>query len=215
MNLVLSSSSREDLVYTDSEINRWVGAINHDFVLVDGDGPVTTAIDRARAYGGVSILDAGCGTGLGLIEFKGQVVNRTPIDPSKVEAVGVSLADYSNRMPDDKLESSKQLKAGYIGLQVGNLATIGLAPRSVDVGYAYQVLLHNETIAPILGNVLPALSAGGVFYCDTLIEQQQEIDDVSAPLRDAGWTTKSVPVTRSFFTGDSGTRIINKFLAPL
>lgn len=215
MYSTLTSASETDLHYTDHEINRGIDVINGDFMQIDGVGPIRQAIDHARTHGNVSLLDAGCGTGLGLIDLKDQVAFRAPINPEAIEAVGVSMADYSHRLDEDAgWVNRKRLANGYVNIRLGNLATIDLAPTSFDVGYSYQVILHNEKVEPILENILPALSAGGVFYFDTLTDQREEVDSISKDLIVDGWGSQTATVTKTSYTGESKARIMNKLTAP-
>jgi SAM-dependent methyltransferase len=200
---MIQPSSREDIPYDDYELTRSVGSINGDFMAIDREGPIGAAITAARAKGRVALLDAGCGAGVGLMGLKGQIVLRTELTENDVEAVGVSLVDYRDRVDtyDIGWRGVKKLASGYIDLTFGNLSSIDLPKKHFDVAYAYQVLLHNDTIAPIIRNVLPTLSSGGIFYFDTLVEQNDEMESLTSDLPKSEWHVESTKLTRTFIHG--------------
>jgi hypothetical protein len=113
---------------------------------------------------------------------------------SQIEAAGVSLADYSAQIAGGWLEK-KRLTDGYVALHLGNLSTISLKPQYFDVAYSYQVLRHNQVITPIIENVMSALRAGGVYYFDTLVEQQEEVDVLAKSLAPTEWHIQSETLT--------------------
>jgi len=166
-----------------------------------------SAIQVAREKGSVRLLDAGCGSGYGLYDLKDQVEFRARIDAHDITAVGVSLADYTDRIEDWRVRD--RIEAGYIELRLGNLATVDLEPEYYDVAYSHQVLLHNTEIAPIISNVMPALSRGGVYYFDSLLSQQEELDDIMSVADPEQWNLRQADVTQTSFSG-SETRMMNK-----
>jgi len=204
----ISANSTQDLRYTDHEVSRSIGAANRDLKELDWDGPIQRAIDKAREQGSVAILDAGCGTGFGLVDLKDQVRHRAPIATDLIEALGVSLSDVRSQFTGDRLDE-RRLYNGFIALQLGNLATVTLQPAHYDVAYSYQVLQHNERIAPVIGNVIPSLRPGGAYYFDTLVDQNGEVADFTAELDPAVWTVDSRELTREFFDGE-GTTAVHK-----
>jgi hypothetical protein len=65
----LTLNTDKDFTYFDHEINRFSGTFNGDFMHLDGEGPIAAGIAKARSQGRVTLLDAGCGTGYGLINL--------------------------------------------------------------------------------------------------------------------------------------------------
>jgi len=206
----IEPNSSNDLPYHDSEINRSIGPINGDFMCLDDAGPLLTAIDKARAQGHVALLDAGCGTGYGLMDMKDQISFLAPIDEDAIEAVGVSLTDFRTYLRGGWREKA-HLTDGYIALRIGNLATMSLAPEHFDVAYSYQVLLHNTDATLIIKNVMSSLRDGGVFYFDSLVEQQEKLDKLTDSLDPAEWRIQSESLTRQFI-GWQDTRMMHKIL---
>ena len=197
----ISASSTKDLMYSDHEVYRSIGAANADLMKLDGDGPIQRAVDAARKHGRVAILDAGCGTGYGLVDLKEQVSYRAPVAEDAIEALGVSLSDVRSQFEGNWLDK-KHLYDGYVALRLGNLATVSLQPAHYDVAYSYQVLMHNERVAPVIGNVIPSLQPGGAYYFDTLVEQRDEVADFTAGLDPTAWAVDSRELTREFIGGE-------------
>jgi SAM-dependent methyltransferase len=202
--------STEDLVYFDDELNRTIGEANGDFMHLDYKGPTLTAIEIARAQGHVSILDGGCGSARELIDLKDQIIVRAPISANSVDAVGVSLTDFSHRFTGGWREAA-HLTDGYISLFIGNLATLPLEPDHFDVAYSYQVLLHNKEPIPIIENVLPSLSTSGIYYFDALVDQQDDITAYTDSLDPSKWQAQSIPLTVEFI-GGKDTRMMNRII---
>ena len=207
MRLVISPASVEDLSYDIDDLDRRIGDVNGDFINLDGGGPIEYALRVARLRGSLGLLDAGCGTSLSLLGFKEQVSRRAPIDADAVRAVGVSLADYTDLLWAWKDRAN--VRSGYVQMRIGNLATIGLEPEQFDVAYSYEVLPHNAQIAPVIANVMPSLRAGGAYYFDTLVEQQEELDALNAQLDPTQWQLLSETITRQT-KWEQGSRVMNR-----
>jgi len=171
--------SQSDIPYNNFEIERDSGTINGDFMRLDGYGPIATGIQLAREQGKLAILDAGCGTGYGLADLKDQISFRAPVPEESIEALGVALSDVRAQSEIPWREKEK-LSNGYIALRIGNLGTIDLRPERYDLAYSFEVLLHNEVVAPILSNVTNSLRVGGTYYFNSLVDQTDEIKDFIA-----------------------------------
>jgi SAM-dependent methyltransferase len=208
VKILLEQTSTVDFTYADYEVSRSAGAMNGDFLHLDGGGPLRSAIDIARARGSLTVLDAGCGTGYGLSDFKDQVNFRAPLPDFKIDAHGIGLSDVRSQF-DGGWRGKERLHNGYISLAIGNLATMPIKPDYYDIAYSYQVLLHNSQITPLVSNVISSLSQDGAYYFDTHLTQQQELDSLLHSLDSKAWDVVSKPLTRQFIGGED-TRVMTK-----
>ena len=205
---LIERTSVEDMLYADHEVNRDACIMNSDFKHLDGGGPLRSAIDIARTHGRLAVLDAGCGTGYGLADFKDQVNFRAPLPDERIDAQGIGLSDVRSQF-DGGWHNRKRLHNGYIAFTIGNLATISLKPDYYDIAYSYQVLLHNSHIAPIVENILTSLAVEGAYYFDTHLTQQPELDSILHSLDSDDWNVVSKPLTKQFI-GVEDTRVMTK-----
>jgi SAM-dependent methyltransferase len=207
----IGPESTRDLKYNISEIDREIGAINGDYMDLDID-LIQLAVNKARTKGRVALLDAGCGIGLGLIDLKDQISFRAPLAENLIDAWGVSLLDYRNEVDQTDVgwRVKQKLHNDYIQYQIGNLATIPLPHGHFDVAYSSQVMLHNSEIHPIINNILPRLKGGGSYYFDTLVEQGDEVKELTDSLPENEWQTLVQKRTRSFLFGGEQSRLIHK-----
>lgn len=173
---ILTTDTADRLPYTDFELDRCISTINGQFMNLDGEGPIGQAITTARDQGRIAVLDAGCGTGKALIRLKDQIAFRADVPEQSIEALGVSLADYSYAF-GGAYQERLRLSDGHITIALGNLATIALQPEHYDVAYSYEVLIHNQSLYPILSNVVASVRSRGSYYFNTHQDQMDEVQD--------------------------------------
>ena len=175
MSLILPTDTTECIHYATHEVDRDIGAVNSHFMVLDNEGPIGAGIRIARAQRKLTVLDAGCGTGNGLRGLKEQISFRAPIPEEEIDAVGVTLGEYGEYFRGGPAER-RRLTNGYVSILMGNLACMPLNPEYFDLAYSFEVLMHNDRVAPILANVVSSLRPGGEYYFNSLVRQLDEVE---------------------------------------
>jgi SAM-dependent methyltransferase len=211
MNVGVESQSyfrRQDLNRSIGEVNRgFIAAFNHD------TSPTSRALEIVRKQGSVTLLDAGCGSGQALADLKDQVMMMARKRTERIRAIGVDLNDYRQYI-DDPLLKHRAYNPDYMTVVRADLQQPVLQPETVDMAYSFEVLMHNEDPVRIISNIAEVLKAGGVYYCNSLPEQQTDIAVYSDELRVEGWDVLSVPHTETFYNGVTDTRFFHCFSKP-
>lgn len=133
----------------------------------DTRGPLMRVLtDIFSRQGQIALLDAGCGTGHTLWEFKEhllRIANKKDY-PELVKAVGVNEKDYSDQSMFARV--SRDVRDGYLDYIIGDLETVHLPKDIFDVGYMYEVLFHNTTdkAVRIIRNILPSIKPLGLLW---------------------------------------------------
>jgi SAM-dependent methyltransferase len=172
--------------YSRRELDRDFGMPNGEFMSLDGDGILQTAVKQYAKYGELSILDAGCGTANQLFTLVEDLTDHRGVPRNDINAVGVSDIDFSR---DSEWWMPRAAVAeGDITYGIGDLQTEKLLPEQFHLIYSYEVMFHNEEPQLIVENLWNALKPGGVLYFNAGASQMMKLNPTLNQIAEDGGT---------------------------
>jgi ubiquinone/menaquinone biosynthesis C-methylase UbiE len=149
------------------EVDRSFGLINSMCTRIMGfdHSPLRAGLDIIARTGSLAILDVGCGTGRGMVEFGQKVCKLAKCDPAAVTGVGVSLNDLRgySRSPAvaEAFESGQYTYVLGQGESMPYVETAGF-----DVAISYDGLIYSKDPRAWAREMRRATGPGGVVMFD-------------------------------------------------
>jgi SAM-dependent methyltransferase len=139
----------------------------------DGVSPLTVALSAAERDGDVAVLDAGCGSGRALWDFRCTLQRRAGPE-APIRAVGVNQDDFRDEsMAGMVRQEIANERLEYIVGDIGDCELEG----TFDVITCYEVLVHMPSweATLVLARLLPLLRNQGSLFCTIFPWQDQTV----------------------------------------
>lgn len=169
--------------YDHPALDRSMGAVNRDFLHLDGQGIVKSFKQLYVKNGSIAVLDAGCGTGNSLWELI-SASHHHGGDLANIAADAISEHDFS--LHSHSKHPRQAIMAGDIAYWIADLTRMDLPQQAYDLIYSYEVFPHITKPQLVIDSLWQALKPGGIFYFNIAGEQTTDVAEVLPAIREQG-----------------------------